>query len=225
MQGIIGFGFALLAVPLINIFLPLTTVVPIIVISSTLINIIVLISEKRYIMLKQIWVLVLFSIIGIPLGVFALKNIDVNIMKLWVGLVIILTSIAMLKGVKVKFENKSISQGMAGFLSGVLNGAISMSGPPIVIFFANEGYDKRSLKANMALQSLITNIITIFTFMYSGLINTPVINISGLCIGALLVGTFSGVLLSRKIEENVFRKFVLIFLVVMGSTTVFTALL
>ena len=42
----------------------------------------------------------------------------------------------------ISINNIKLSYGIAGFISGVLNGSLSMSGPPIVLFFSNEGFDK-----------------------------------------------------------------------------------
>ena len=53
----------------------------------------------------------------------------------------IVTGLAMVGGAKVKFRNKLVSFGFAGLFSGILNGGVAMSGPPIVLFLTNEGYE------------------------------------------------------------------------------------
>jgi uncharacterized membrane protein YfcA len=54
-QGITGFGFALIAVPLLSLFIPeLRNITPIIVIYSFLTNIIIVYKTRQYIDLKKI---------------------------------------------------------------------------------------------------------------------------------------------------------------------------
>lgn len=98
-----------------------------------------------------------------------------------------------------------------------------MSRPPIVLFPANEGYEKNSFKANLALYGLITNIISIFQYFLEGMINERVTSAIGFCLLALIIGSVLGIFLSKKINEAEFKKIMLVLLVVMGFTTVIKA--
>jgi len=54
LQGLTGFGFSILAVPLITLFISPKTAVPILLIYSMIINIVVLYSARKAINLKKI---------------------------------------------------------------------------------------------------------------------------------------------------------------------------
>lgn len=219
-QGSIGFGFALIAVPLLSLLLPLDTIVPVVVISSLIINIIIVLNSTQYLKINQINIMIIFGILGIPLGIYGLKNINPEILKRLIGIIITVTSIIIFKGIKIKFKNIKLSYGIAGFISGVLNGSLSMSGPPIVLFFSNEGFDKNELRANIALYGIITNIITTILFYFSGLLNEDIIGILSFNIFALFLGSFAGVYFSSKIKDKHFKSIVLILLMVVGFFTV-----
>lgn len=219
-QATVGFGFSLLAVPLLTFIIPMKTIVPLVVVYSFLLNIIVALSAREYIRVNKIWLMILFSIIGIPIGVYGLKSIDSEILKIIVGVLICITSLSMVKGYKVKFRRVKTSYGITGFISGMLNGSLSMSGPPIVLFFSNENYTKNEFRANLALYGVITNIITIFIFIYSKLLTEDMLGIIGINIIAIFFGSYLGIIISRKIYEYHFEKIVLVLLTIIGLVTV-----
>ena len=222
-QATVGFGFSLLAVPALVAFLPVTMVTPLIVLCCVLNNIIVLLGNKANIKFSEVRLLVFFGIAGIPFGVYALNNLDQSLLKLVIGLVIIVTGLAMMGGVQFKFRNKKLANCVAGFISGVLNGGLGMSGPPIVLFLTNEGYPKNRFKANLVLYGIITNIVAMINFFFGKLINLEVIKLTGFCWGMVFLGSFLGLTITKHIKETVFRRLILWLLVIMGLTTVVNA--
>lgn len=168
--------------------------------------------------------MIIFGIIGIPVGVYFLKIIDVNILKILIGIIIFITAIAMMNGLKVKIENEVLSGGIVGFLSGFLNGSISMSGPPVVIFLTNRGSDKNTFRANLTAYAIVTNIITIGSFMISGITGRENIHYLIYLFPTLLAGVFTGSFLARKINEALFKNIVLVLIIITGVTTVITTI-
>lgn len=224
-QGTVGFGFSLIAVPLLAFILPMKIIVPIAVVYNLVINIMVVLTTKKYIRLRKIWIMIVCGIIGIPIGVFGLKNLNPEVLKAIIGFLICITSISMAKGYKVKFNRVKISYGITGFISGVLNGSLSMSGPPIVLFLSNEGYDKNEFRANLATYATITNILTIIAFMFSGLLSTDMLHIIGTNIISLLLGTSIGIIIASKITDKYFKKIVLLLLAIIGIVTVINVMI
>ena len=223
-QGITGFGFALIAVPLLSYFLPLKSIVPLVVLYSLATNLFILKETRNHIRLKDIRWVIIFGIIGIPFGVWILKTVDVNLLKTLAGFTIAITAAAMIKGFQMKFRNEVISSGVAGFLSGVLNGSISMSGPPVVIFLANKDAEKDVFRANLSLYGIITNLITIASFFISGLASPVIFKNFIFLFPGLVAGIMIGNLTVRKINETLFRKLILISIIAMGLTIVITSL-
>lgn len=223
-QGVTGFGFALLAVPLLSYILPLKSIVPLVVFYSLVTNLFILKETRNDIKINEIRWVIIFGIIGIPAGVYFLKVIDVNILKILIGSLILITAIAMMQGFKIKMKNEVLSSGIAGFLSGFLNGSVSMSGPPVVIFLTNRGSDKDTFRANLTAYAIITNIITIGSFIISGVSGMENIGHLIYLFPGLLAGVFAGTFLVRKINEALFKNIVLVLIIITGVTTVITTI-
>tara|TARA_Y100000310_G_scaffold101298_1_gene99301 strand:+ start:4960 stop:5697 length:738 start_codon:yes stop_codon:yes gene_type:complete len=215
-SGLTGFGFALVSVPLMMLFLPLKTITPIILLLQILINLFLLFEARKFVNLKRIWPLILVGILGIPLGTYLLIFLDVTILKISVGLIIILFAIAFLIGFKKEIKKEKSAFAIVGFISGILNGSTAMGGPPVVLFFTNQNIEKRIFRANLIAYFTALNLITIPFFLIGNLITLETIGYTALFMPALFLGGLTGTKLIHKINEKLFKKIVLIIIIVSG---------
>ncbi len=222
-QGITSFGFSLVSVPLLALIMPLELIVPMLVVFSLLLNIIVFSKIQGHINKKQIAILIIFGLISIPLGIYGLKVVDDRIIKLIVGVIIIISALAMQFGFKVRFKNQNLAYGLTGFLSGILNGASSLSGPPVILMLSNDGLNKDNFRKTLATYFMVLNLFSIPLFLASGLLTETVLINSAKLLPALLIGTFTGIGVGNKIPDVLFKKLTLILIFVMGILTLISA--
>src|SRR6202012_2683539 len=97
-----GFGESLVAVPLLAIWLPLNVAVPLSVLVSVTIALVVVVQDWNKIHFKSAGGLILYTLIGIPLGLVLLIYIDEQIVKAVLGVVIIVFSIYLITGKQLK---------------------------------------------------------------------------------------------------------------------------
>lgn len=223
-QGLTSFGFALISMPVLSAFIPLKTVVPIIVILSLFSNLAVLLDAWRHIKIRNIWLLVLSSLTAAPLGAQILSVVDASVLKIFIGLFIIFFSLLLLNGKAFRVRNEQWACIPVGFASGLLNGSISLSGPPIALFMSNQGADKQVFRANITFYAILLNIITVVTFWYKGLIPGEVVHHSLWFLPAMFIGVHFGVRTLRLISETGFKIITLFLLILSGSWTFLTGL-
>jgi len=224
LQGFTGFGFSILAVPLITLFISPKIAVPILVMFSIIINVVVFSSSRKEFNIKRIWLLLVFGIIGMPLGTYFLVVLNDNIIKLFIGIFIALFGLLLLLGFRKEFKREKLSMIPIGFVSGILGGSVSMSGPPIILFLSNQGVNRQTFRANLAVYFFILNMFTIPVYVFNGLITKQVINYSVTFMPGLIIGVIIGNFLSHKIKENHFRKLTLILLIIMGVLSIISGL-
>lgn len=225
-QGITGFGFALIAVPLLSLFIPeFRNITPIVVIYSLLTNIAITYKSRQYIDFKKIIPLIIFGIIGTPIGTYMLLYVKVNTLKFIIGLIITITAFAMFKNFKIKIKNEHISYGVVGLLSGLLNGSAGLSGPPIVLFLTNQDTPKEVFRANIAFYGIAGNIFAIIVFIVEGIINISVLHFTIVYLPALIIGVIAGIKISTKINEVIFRKLTIYLITFLGLYTVISTAL
>lgn len=223
-QGITSFGFSLMAVPLLGFFLPLKTVVPMLIIYSLLLNSIILYHIREHVNLKKIYILVLAGIIGTPFGIYLLKILDENILKVIVGVIVTLAAIINIYGYKIKVKNERLSYIPVGLASGLLNGSVSLSGPPIILFLTNQEVEKQAFRANLTSYFWILNIITIPTYFISGLITNDVMKYTLYLFPGLIIGVLLGIRVGNRVNETFFNKLTLSLIIFTGILSVISAI-
>lgn len=224
-QGVTGFGFALVAVPLLSIFIPdFKSITPIIVIYSLITNLIIGYKTFYKIQAKSMVWLMLFGIIGTPIGIFVLMYIKLKPLKFVVGIVTAITALAMLKNFKVNIKNEKASYGIVGVLSGILNGSAGLSGPPVVLFLTNQNTDKDTFKANLAFYGIAINIFAIVLFAGEHMLGVSVLHFTITYFPALIVGVLGGIIVSKNINEATFRLLTVLLICILGLYTAISAI-
>lgn len=208
-QGATGFGFSLLSAPLLVIMYDPALVVPVVVITSSVILAGVMIETFKHIHLRRITPLIISSIVGIPFGSYLLRVADPGILKICIGLIVVVFAVALLAGFKRPVRRESLLFFPVGFVSGVLNSSTSMSGPPVILFFSNQDEDKQTFRANLVAFFLISNLIAIGYFFYDGVLTTEVWNLAWPLMITAVVGTIGGMAVARYLSEKLFKRIVL----------------
>ncbi|MEJ8307013.1 sulfite exporter TauE/SafE family protein [Saccharibacillus sacchari] len=205
-QTLTSFGFALIALPLLSLFLPLRQAVPIIVIFSLFVCLLVVIPNRRDVNVRQIWLLIAAGIVAAPFGTYLLVVVDASILKTVTGLLISLFAALMLLGRSLPIRNERIAFLTAGLLSGLLNGSISVSGPPLALILSNQGMGKQEFRANLALNGVVLNLVSIVSFAAAGLLDRETGSFLAGTIPAMLIGVWLGATAVRRFDERLFKR-------------------
>lgn len=216
-QGLTGFGFALVSVPILSIILPPKIVIPTALIYGTILNLIILINTRKWVNIKKIWPLLVFGISGVPLGTYILLIFDVKILKIFIGTAIIAFAIILFKGFRKRIQKEKMLFAPVGFISGLLNGSITMSGPPVVLFFTNQGLAKNVFRANLVTYFFALNLATIPAFIIGDLITLDVLKLAVFLLPALFLGVIAGIRLVDRVKEGLFRRITLIIVILAGA--------
>ncbi len=218
-QGLTGFGFSLVALPLLALFLQVREITPILIVLSIITNIMVIFSASKSYKMSELWLMIVFGIVATPLGAYLLNIIEPNILKASVGFIISLTAMFLLFDYKIKIKHKKTSQAITGIFSGLLNGSLSLSGPPIILYMSNQGAKKNELRASFSLFALITNIFAVCAMYYANLINIDTYRYLYIFAPALIIGVSLGIWISKRVKERIFKLITLYVLIIMGIWT------
>ena len=162
--------------------------------------------------------------LGIPFGTYLLLIADTSVMKLLIGLVILIFGLALLFEVRKTVKNEKLAMLPIGFAGGILNGSVSMSGPPLIIFFSNQEMNKQEFRANLIAFFMFINLVTLPVFLYTGLLTTDVITASGILLPGMILGAFAGSRLALRIDEARFKKLTMVLIIIMGCLSLASGL-
>ncbi len=218
-QGLTSFGFALLAMPLLSKLVPLQEAVPLVVIMSCIINIMLMFQTWRHVQLARVWLLIIASLIAAPFGTYLLLYLNPEYLKFGAGLLIAGFAILLIGNHSFPVKHEHLAYFPVGFLSGLLNGSISMNGPPVVLFLSNQGVSKDIFRANRTAMGVFLNLFTIAGFYFAGLINNDVAVHLEWLVPSMMIGAFIGAKSIHLINEELFKKLSLYLILISGILT------
>lgn len=221
-----GFGEAIIAVPLLGLFLPMTAAVPLAVMMSILVAAVVLIQDHDKVHLRSVRWLILFALLGIPLGLALLVYGNETVIKIILGAVIILYSgYTLISNNTFRLEKDSrLWLFVCGFLSGVFGGAYGVNGPPLVVYGNLRCWDAQWFRATLQAYFLVAGAVSMAGYGYNGMLDKETFLSFAYAVPAIIPAIFAGRYLNRKIKGDSFYRYVYFGLIFIGTILIVNAL-
>jgi uncharacterized membrane protein YfcA len=219
-QGFTSFGFSLVAIPLLSLFLDTKLIIVITVTYSLVINGIIIRKYYRDTKLKKILPLLISAIIFTFVGVSYLQTIDEYILKLVIGVLLVVIGIINNFGIRFNLKKPEKYYLPVGAMSGVLNGIGGISGPPVLVFLSNIDLNKSQFKATLSSYFFTLNVVAILTYIYKGFYTPENLKMIWTYLPHVVIGTAIGVYTSTKVEERLFKRIINLAIPVMGLNIV-----
>jgi uncharacterized protein len=215
--GLVGFAFALIAAAIwLHILTPLQTVT-LIVGYGLIVQGYGVWKLRHALSWDRLQPFLVGGVPGVALGILILDWVDQTYLRVSVGAVIVLYAVYGLVRPALKpVEGGPLSDGSVGFLNGVLGGLTGISGIVIVIWTGLRGWPKDVQRAVFQPMVVATFAMSAVGLGLSGAVtaSTATLFLTGLPV--LLAGTWLGIRFYGQLDEDGFRKTVLLLLLVSG---------
>jgi uncharacterized membrane protein YfcA len=199
-RSALGFGEALIAVPLLALVMPVQVAAPLAVLVSITVAFIVILQDWRNVHLRSAGWLVLSTLFGIPLGLVLLKTVPESIIKAILGAFIIAFSLYSLAGRKPQLHNDRLAP-LFGFAAGILGGAYGMNGPPLVVYGVLRRWQPAQFRATLQGYFLIASIVGMAGYAVTGLWTGTVSGYFLLSLPLALIAIFLGHAVHRRLSS------------------------
>jgi uncharacterized membrane protein YfcA len=214
-RSALGFGEALIAVPLLALLLPIQVAAPLAVLVSITVALVVVIQDWRNVHVRSAGWLVLSTLIGIPLGLLLLKTVPESIVKGILGAFIIAFALYSFAGRKPELHSDRLAP-IFGFTAGILGGAYGMNGPPLVVYGVLRRWQPAQFRATLQGYFLIASIVGMAGYALTGLWTGAVSRYFVLSLPLALVAIFLGHAVHRRLSSARFLLCVNLGLIVIG---------
>ena len=218
-QGVTGFGFALVAVPILVHFADPKSVVVVVLILSAILNFMILLQARRHVILSDAGPIVLGTVLGVPFGTYLLLAISSEELKLLVAVLILIFAVPMLLGYSRTFRHVRTASVAVGLVSGALQSSTSMGGPPVVLFMAAQEVEKRNFRGTLVLRSVAASTLSVLALVPSGLVTSDVLIQVLYLAPTMIIGFVAGSRLLGLVPDAAFRKLVLILIAATAVST------
>jgi len=225
-RSTLGFGEALIAVPLLALRMPITVAAPLAVLVSVMVAGVIVVQDWRKVEVRSAASLVISSMFGIPLGLLLLTHGNNHVVKGALGLVIAGFSVYSLTAkTKLRLEkDHSIWLLGSGFCSGVLGGAYGMNGPPLAVYGSLRRWSPQHFRATLQGYFLPASLVGLIGYAVVGLWVPAVTRYFLLCVPGILLGIVLGRSLNHRLRGDRFFRYVYVGLIAVGGVLIVQAL-
>jgi len=168
-RSALGFGEALVAVPLLALVMPITTAAPIAALVSITFAAVVIAQDWRHVQWRSAAHLVLATLAGIPFGLLLLTRVPESIVKGILAVVIAAFSIQRLRGTMAWHVVGDRAAWVFGLAAGVLGGAYGMNGPPLAFYGTARRWPPSQFRATLQGYFLPASAAGMFGYWWIGL--------------------------------------------------------
>jgi uncharacterized membrane protein YfcA len=224
-QGLSGFAFGLVASAVWAWVVAPQLAGPMVVFGSLLGQILSIGALRRSFDLRRVLPFVVAGLLGVPIGVVLLKNLDQTIFRLVVGVILLVSCTAMLlirNRAPVKGGGR-FADAAVGFVGGVMGGVAGLSGPAPTLWCALRGWKKDVQRAVYQSFNLVMHAATFAVYTASGLINGRSAWMLALVAPAMVIPSLLGTRLYNRINETAFRRLVLVLAGMSGLALILAA--
>lgn len=247
LQSTTGFGFSLMATPLLLLFFNPRDAIQINIVVSLFNSMVLTTQIWREVDRGLLWRLTSGSILGIPLGALLFYFLNTGLLKLAVSFVVLLLTALLLyrdfraaKTAATDPAKKTSLSGdestgcgsrgskqrevLVGLCAGALTTSLGMPGPPLLLYFNSVNLPKELLRST-------TQAFFIFVYGISYLMQALTVHTSGYVLAvslrfipATVAGIVLGLWLFRLISQSLFKALTYAILIFTGLYMIFTTL-
>ncbi|MEH1011554.1 sulfite exporter TauE/SafE family protein [Micromonospora sp. CPCC 206060] len=207
-QAVSGFGFALVAVPLLAVTTDARTAVVATSLASLALTLITMAREWRYVRWRTAGLLTGTAVLGMPVGLLILVVTPDRLLTALIAVVVLGCAMLVWSGVRMRTGRPAV--GAVGVLVGVLTTATGANGPPLVAAFHSFGYDPRTFRATLAAIFTGSGAIGIVGFLAAGQVDAGTLRIAVLGLPAVALGWWLGNRVFARVGPATFRRITLV---------------
>ncbi|HRE51399.1 MAG TPA: sulfite exporter TauE/SafE family protein [Flavitalea sp.] len=226
-RSTLGFGEALIAVPLFLFFLPADIAVPLSVMLSVVIALVIVIQDHKKIHFNSAKWLILYAIPGVPFGILLLTHGNETLVKTGLGVLIIAYSLYSLyfKNNKRLKEDNRFWLFTCGFLSGILGGAYGLNGPPLAVYGNLRRWNAKRFRATLQAYFLPVSLVSVLGYYAKGLVTSEVNAYFFISLITTIPAIFLGRYFNHQLKGGAFFKYVYRGLIAVSLVLIINSLL
>lgn len=218
-KGVTGIGFSTSCLPIMALRLDLKLAIPLVIVPSIVSNVVIMLQAGHFMdVVRRFWVLYAATIPGLLIGLSILVSINVDLAKVFLGLVLILYALLALAKKPVKFS-ESLERGLkipVGFSTGFINGLTGSQVMPVLPYLLSLGLDKNTFIQAINISFTLSSVIMLFGMSQLGYLSAHTLLIAAGGAIPLMTIVFVGGKLRNRISQRLYQKLVLIFLLILG---------
>ena len=214
--GLAGVGNGLVAMALLPFLMSPVTAIVVLTMYTIVLVLVILLPLWRHLEPSRVLDMLVGTVVGTPLGVWALSTFPVSTLKRLIGATLVVVVLLEWAHVRPKqLVGRAWGVG-AGILAGVGGGAVGTPGPPVILYSTTQGWSPRTIKANLQAFFFVNQAVILAGYWWAGLVNVEVWRLAASFALPAAGGTVLGMLCFRHVDQHRFRRLVFGLLLMSG---------
>jgi len=207
-NGALGYGYSSISVPIALLVVAGRVLSPALVVIEVVINLYALWWNRRAAtrVLHRVWPLAIGLVPGVIGGALLLGHITPANIKLTAYCVLLPLILVQASGLRWPLRNERRAAIPLGAGVGVLYGVTTISGPPLALFWNNQGLAKDDFKVALAVIRSIESVCALLAYAYLGLLTRESAELLPWIAPGVLIGIPLGHVLVNKVGVETFRR-------------------
>jgi uncharacterized membrane protein YfcA len=223
LQSASGFGFSLIAVPIISILVGAKVAVVGMSTLGPLLTLSLAATGRRHVRVSVVRIVTLAAIVGMPVGLWVLTHVGDRLLAILIASVVIGLTLLLFAGVTA--SDRTGIDVAAGFTSGVLATSTGTNGPPLVLALQARRVPPSEFRATLSAAFLLQSGFALLGFALARQFTAEVARVVAVGVPGLLVGRLVGDRFFAAMDQRRFRGVVLGLLMASGVFSLADALL
>lgn len=218
-RSALGFGDALIAMPLLVLVIGLHAAAPLVALVATTIAMLILGRNWQVVDWRASWRMILASCLGIPLGLALIADISEQLMQAILG--VLLIGFGCYNLIQPRFVLRHDRWGLAyafGFLAGVLGGAYNTVGPLLVVYGQLRQWSPERFRVTLQSCFLPTYFVIVIGHVIAGRLTPYVFTLYSLALPVIFLAIYIGGRLHRRMPRQRFVRCINLVLMLIGLT-------
>jgi len=207
-NGALGYGFSSLAIPIAVLFFPNRILNPAFVIVELLVNSIMLTYERAHFrrVLPRAAPIVVSLLPGVVAGSYLLSVLNPTWVRVFLYATMLPLILLQAAGIRRPIKSELGFKIPFGVGVGLCYSLTTISGPPIALFWNNQGLTKNEFRAALAQVRLGETVFTGLAYLALRLYSPVSLQLSGLMLIPMIIGVPLGALTVKRVGVEVFRR-------------------
>src|SRR5699024_493654 len=202
LQTSTGYGFSIIGTPFLLLLYPAHMAIQINIILSICLSAVMIFNIRKEVDQSLVIRLIKGSILGLIIGIFVYLFLDIQLLKMTVGVIILVLTVLLMFQVTMKQTEKK--DYVTGGISGVLTTSIGVPGPPLLLYFSGALIDKTTLRSTTLAYYLFVYSASLMMQISFGGTSKETWIFSLIAIPPLFIGVLLGQLLFKWISQLTF---------------------
>lgn len=223
--GSVGFGIGLVAFPFILLIVAPKTAVVVVNTVSMVVFALLVFQNRNKIKYKEMRIPILAGILGVPVGVIFLDQINTSTLNVVIAVLIIGSAVF-----TTFLENKNLGTGphffiLVSFLVGILTVGTGIGGPLMAVAAVAKNWERDTIRGSIPLYYICIKGFAVVGYFATQrfdleILTLTVVGVIPTVIGFALASAFIG-----RIQEGLYRKLILVIIIVAGTNILVRAVL